>query len=334
VVKFGIVGFGLHAVKRLMPGFATARNCQVSALSRRDLEKARELGRQFGVPLVFDSTEDLCRSPEVQAVFVATPNAFHLCDALTAIRCGKPVLCEKPMGLNAEECRQMVEAARSNGVPLGVAHVFRFEESAGRFRDLVGTGSIGKPVFARSEFSFCATGAHPRKWINDLAVAGGGPLADVGVHCIDALRFILQDEVVSVSAQGFWDQLSGRVESAASLVLEFSRGTLGTVMVSFRADYRTPLEVVGDAGSLRGDDAFSVDKPVTLELRRAGLALETETVSNHLAYTRQVEAFADAVEGKASFPVPGEEGWKNQYVLDAAYRSMKSGKREAVLAAI
>lgn len=329
MINFGIVGFGLHAVKRLMPGFAAAKNCRVAALSRRDVEKARESARQFKIPLAFGSAEELCRSNEVDAVFVTTPNACHLKDVLTAVECGKPVLCEKPMGVNASECRQMVEAARKADVLLGVAQVFRFEESARRFRDSVASGKVGKPVFARSEFSFLATGAHPRKWINDLAVAGGGPVADIGVHCIDALRFILQDEVVAVTARGMSDQLSGQVEAAANLSLEFSNGALGTILVSFRAEYRTPLEIVGEAGSLRADDAFSVDKPVIFKTRR-GAEMSKETLTNFDAYTRQVDAFADAVDGKSPFPIPGEEGWKNQEIIDAAYRSMKSGKRELV----
>jgi predicted dehydrogenase len=330
VINFGIAGFGLHAVKRLMPGFAAAKNCRVAALSRRSLEKALESARQYGIPLAFGSIRDLCRCPEVDAVLVTTPNACHLNDVLTAIEYGKPVLCEKPMGLNASECRQMVESSRSAGILLGVAQVFRFEQSSARFRDAVATGKIGQPVLARSEFSLLAPPNHPRAWINDQSVAGGGPVIDVGVHCIDALRFILQDEVESVSAYGMSDQLSGSVESAATLSLKFSRGTFGTIFVSFRAEYRTPLELVGDAGSLRADDALSVDKPVVLEFRRGMAGLETEMVSNRLAYTLQVEAFAEAVAGKTVFPIPGEEGWKNQEVLDAAYRSMKSGRQERV----
>jgi len=330
VVNFGIVGFGLHAVKRLMPGFAGAKNCRVSALSRRNLDQGRQSARQFGIPLAFDSTENLCRSPEVDAVFVATPNSCHLRDVLTAIQYGKPVLCEKPMALNADECRQMVEAARKVGVLLGVAQVFRFEESVNRFRDYVAAGKIGKPIFARAEFSLVVNANHPRKWINDLAVAGGGPIPDVGVHCVDALRFILQDEVISVSARAVSDELSGEVESAASLALDFSRGTMGTVKVSFRSPYRTPLEIVGEEGSIGANDAFSVDLPVTIEPREGMVVVGREEVSNRKAYTRQVEAFADAIEGKAAFPIYGEEGWKNQEVLDAAYRSMKSRKAEKV----
>jgi predicted dehydrogenase len=330
MIRFGILGFGLHAAKRLMPGFSLAQDCRVTALSRRSMEKAQESAREWKIPFAFDSAEALCRSPEVDAVFVTTPNSRHLQDVLLAIGCGKPVLCEKPMGLNAGECRRMVESARQANLLLGVAQVFRFEESTGRFKDRVGAGQIGRPVFARSEFSFPAAQGHARKWINDLSVAGGGPIADVGVHCIDTLRYVLQDEVVQVSGRALFDNNSGDMEAAAALTLQFSRGTLGSVMVSFRAEYRTPIEIVGETGVLRANDALNVERPINLELVRAGVVVETETLSNHLAYARQVDKFAAAIEGKSEFPVPGEEGWQNQMILDAAYRTLKSGKVEEV----
>lgn len=329
MIRFGIAGFGLHAVRRLMPGFALARNCRVVALSRRDLNKGREAAERYGIRHVFDSTEELCRCPEVDAVFVATPNACHLQDVLTAASAGKPVLCEKPMAMDAEQCRQMVEAARHSGVLLGVAHVFRFEETTQWFRKRMAAGAIGRPVFARAEFSYVGLG-HARTWLYDRSISGGGPITDVGVHCVDALRFILQDEVRQVGAAGQSDAQSGNVESAAILTLEFARGTLATVLVSTRAHYRTPLEIVGDAGVLRADDALNVEKPVRLELWKNGSLLADETVSNQLAYARQVDAFAADVEGRETFPAPGEEGWKNQMVLDAAYQSLLSGKTEEV----
>lgn len=330
MINFGIIGFGLHAAKRLMPGFALAKNCRVTALSRRDLAKAQASAQQYNIPLAFDSAEALCRSPQVDAVLIATPNASHLQDVLIANACGKPVLCEKPMAINGDQCRQMVEAARKAGVLLGVAQVFRFEESTALFRDQVAAGSIGKPVFARSEFSFPGAHGHARTWINDPAIAGGGPVTDVGVHSIDALRFILQDEVLRVSAREIAGSVPGNVEAGAALLVEFSRGTLATVVVSFLTEYRTPLELVGETGVLRADDALNVERQVHVELCRGGAVVETNTVSNKLAYARQVDAFAAAVEGKAEFPIPGEEGWRNQEILDAAYRSMKSGQTENV----
>jgi 1,5-anhydro-D-fructose reductase (1,5-anhydro-D-mannitol-forming) len=328
MVRFGIVGFGLHAVKRLMPGFRLARNARVTALSRRDADRATASAREYGIAHAFTSAEDLCRSPEVDAVLVATPNVCHLHDVLVGLECGKPVLVEKPMAMNAAEARQMVEAARTKHVLFGVAQIFRFADSVRRMRDWVAAGEVGGVVFARSEFSYLA-GPHPRRWIHDAAIAGGGPIADVGVHCVDALRFILHDEVASVSGCGLADEKSGTVESAAALWLQFRRGGIGVVLVSGRAPYRTPLEIVGEGGLLRAQDAFSVDKPVTIE-RQSGDGVETEQVSNSMAYARQVDAFAGAVEGRGVFPVPGEEGFKNQLILDAAYRSLRSGRVEEI----
>ena len=160
------------------------------------MAQAQESARQYQIPLAFDSVADLCRSPQVDAVFVTTPNSLHLKDVLTAIEAGKAVLCEKPLAMNAGEARQMVEAARRKNVRFGVAHVFRFDESVRKFREHVAAGAIGSPIFARSEFSFLADPSHPRKWLYDASVAGAGPVFDIGVHCIDTLRFILQDEVV------------------------------------------------------------------------------------------------------------------------------------------
>jgi len=329
MIRFGIAGFGLHAVRRLMPGFALARNCKVVALSRRDSHKAREAAAQYGIPHVFASTEELSRCPEVDAVLVATPNACHLRDVLTAVAAGKPVLCEKPMGMDAEECRRMVEAARNAGVLLGVAQVFRFAESTARFRERIAAGDVGRPIFARAEFSYSGVG-HARTWLYNRSIAGGGPIADVGVHCIDALRYILQDEPRLVSALGHSDEESGDVEAAAVLTLEFQRGTLATVLVSTRAHYRTPLEIVGDVGVLRANDALSVERPINLELWRERRRVGEETVSNQLAYARQADSFAAAIEGREVFPVRGQQGWQNQIILDAAYRSLSSGKSEEI----
>jgi predicted dehydrogenase len=329
MIRYGILGFGLHAVRRLMPGFRLAGNSTVTALYRRDITQARESAAQHTIAHSFDSVAELCRCPEVDAVFVTTPNACHLEHVLLALDAGKPVLCEKPMGMNAGECRQMVDGARSRRLLLGVAHVFRFDRSIERMREGIAAGQIGRPVFVRSEFSYSVR-KHPRKWINDSKIAGGGPIADVGVHCIDSLRYILDDEIARVHASAVSDRDSGDVEAAAILTLEFTRGSLGCVLVSARAEYRTPLEIVGESGTLSAKDAFSVDSPVELRRSSGKQVTETETLSNTDAYARQVDAFSAAIEGRASFPTCGENGWQNQEVLDAAYRSLKTGKAESV----
>ena len=329
MIRFGIAGFGLHAVKRLMPGFAQAKNCKVTALSRRDLNQARESAREYHIPQAFGSVAEMSQSPEVDAVLVTTPNSCHLPDVLAVVQAGKHVLCEKPLAMNAAEAREMVEASRRKNVFFGVAQIFRFDESIRKIREQVAAGAVGQPVFARSEFSFFADPSHPRKWLYDASLAGAGPIFDIGVHCIDTLRFVLQDEVVRLSATATSDERSGDVESVAVVTLEFSRGTLGIVPISYRARYRTPLEIVGDQGVLWADNALNVEHPVEIQLKRED-DVQRQTVSNHLAYGLQVDAFADWIEGTGQFPAPGEEGWQNQEILDAALRSIKSGRAEGV----
>lgn len=326
MVRFGIAGFGLHAGKRLMPGFAAARNCRVTALSRRDPQRARESAHEFGVEHAFTSTAELSASPDVDAVFIATPDAMHLADVLEAVRHRKPVLVEKPMALNATEARQMVEAARGAGVLLGVAHVMRFEESVRWFRERVASGAIGKPVLARAAF-VAPLLVSARTWINDPRLATGGPLADVGVHCFDTLRYVLGDEVQSVMAQAHYDS-HWVVEASGTALFQFASGTLATMSVSARAPYQTLLEVIGDNGILSAVNALNVDHPITLELWRGFDIVEKKEVFNERAYTAQVEAFAAAVEAAKPFEIPGEEGLRNQLILDAIFRSVKSRKTE------
>ncbi len=224
------------------------------------------------------------------------------------------------------EAQQMVDAARSAGVMLGVAHVMRFEDSVRWFRERIHSGAIGKPVLARAVF--VAPLLHSaRTWINDPTLATGGPLADVGVHCFDTLRYILGEEVESVMAQAHYDE-HWSVEASGTTLLQFSGGTLGTMSVSARAPYQTLLEVIGEDGILSAVNALNVEHPVTLEFRRGFEIVEKTEVSNADAYTAQVEAFADAVESGQPFVIPGEEGVQNQKILDAIFRSVKSGQAE------
>ena len=233
------------------------------------------------------------------------------------------------MAMNAAECERMLAAAERAGTSLGVAQNFRFEPSVNRIREIVAAGTIGKPLLARSEFHYY-TRQHARTWLTDPSLACGGPVGDVAVHCIDALRYILQDEVSAVFARALYDENSGAVESAATLLLEFRKGTLADVTVSTRAEYRTPLWITGEGGLAGAEDALTVDHAIVLHTRPIGGEISTEHISNDTTYADQVDAFALHLERGIPFIAPGIEGLRNQRVLDAAYGSIKSGKREEI----
>jgi 1,5-anhydro-D-fructose reductase (1,5-anhydro-D-mannitol-forming) len=180
---------------------------------------------------------------------------------------------------------------------------------------------------AQAEYAYPADRA-PRKWIMDPTLAAGGPIADVGVHCIDALRYILDEDVTSVSTLAIKTRPEDRVEAIATLQLEMTGGVLANVNCNARAPYRTLLSFTGSDGVLVAESGFSVDRPVEVALRRAGETIETITIDNSDGYTRMLEAFALAYRTGSSFAATGEDAVRNMAALDAAFLSWTSGARE------
>ena len=199
----------------------------------------------------------------------------------------------------------MDEAAKRAGALFGVAQNFRWNRSLEWMREKVFSGQIGDVQMARAEFDYMAQTA-PRTWIADPSLACGGPIGDVGVHCVDALRFVLGREVETVGTLARRDALSGEVEAVASMQMEMSGGVFGTVTTSARAAYRTLLEVTGSEGVLVAENGLTVDRPVEVLLRRRGEVEERALIDNGDAYTRMLDEFARAFRGERA-------GWGVEY---------------------
>jgi predicted dehydrogenase len=326
MVRYGILGFGHHAVKRLMPAFAEG---QVTGLWRRDPAKAEANAREYKIPHVFSSAEDLCASPEIDAVFIVSPDALHLPDVLLAARYGKHVLCEKPLGMNTAEVEQMLFATRAAGVVFGVAQNMRYNASAQLIRDWIADGRIGQPLLAHSQFCYNADKS-PRTWIYDPSLALGGPIGDVAIHCLDALRFVLATDITEVSALARKDALSGEVESHAVISVALGNGAMGAVTVTTRGSYRSLIEITGESGVILCENGLTVDHPVNVVLYRQDKVAAHQRVSNTDAYTRMIDGFSAAVEGRGTYLATGEDGMHNQRVLDAAYKSWRTGTKQTI----
>lgn len=328
-IRFAILGFGHHAVRRLLPAFANCHEASLQGMWRRDQDAARKNCSEYNIAECFPAREALCSSGNVDVVFITSPDAMHLDDTLLALKHGKAVLCEKPLAMNAGEAEEMNRAAKAAGILFGVAQNFRFNRSLEWMREQIAAGRIGKPQLAHAQYSYPAAHA-PRKWITDPTLACGGPIADVGVHCIDALRFVLGEDVISVSTLARKDGASGNVEAVASLQLEMTGEVYANVTASARAPYRTLVEVTGSDGVLIAENGLTVDRPVQLVVRKAGELVETLTVENGDGYTRMLDSFARAVRSHEGFAASGEDGVRNMRALDAAYKSWRTGQCEAV----
>src|SRR5271156_6851097 len=266
-VRFAILGFGNHAVRRLMPAFSQCEHATLTGMWRRDQAAAAQNCAEFKIPHCFSTREELCASLDVDVVFITSPDAMHRDDTLLALKHGKAVLCEKPLAMSAAEAEEMNAAAKAAGAVFGVAQNFRFNRSLEWMRDQIAAGQIGKPQLAHAEYTYPASKA-PRKWIIDPTLACGGPIADVGVHCIDALRFVLNQNVTSIATIARKDDYSNQVEAVASLQMEMTGGIYATVTASARGLYRTQIEVTGSEGVLIAENGLTVDRPVELVVRR------------------------------------------------------------------
>jgi predicted dehydrogenase len=202
-------------------------------------------------------------------------------------------------------------------------------------RALVQEGSIGAPQLAHAQFAY-ESSRSPRSWINDPTLARGGPIGDVGIHCLDALCFVLGQPASSITAittLAHRDAASGEVESHAVLALEYASGALGTVTVTTRAAYRSLVEVTGATGVLSCENAMTIDNPVHLVLYEKGKAAADELISNADAFARMLDSFAAAAGApsgsvaRGSYLASAHEGLANQRVLDAAYQSWREGRR-------
>lgn len=331
MIRYGLLGFGHHCVKRLIPAFPAANNSSLAGIWRRDLEKAAANARAYQIEKVFTTPEELCASPLVDAVFVTSPDALHLPHVLLALANGKPVLCEKPLGMNVDEVKQMLAAATKSGQHLGVAQNLRYNRSLEVMRDWIAEGRIGRPLLASSQFCFPAEKS-PRQWIYDPALACGGPIGDVGIHCIDALRFVLKTRVAQVNTLARADETSAPLEAYAAIGLDFANGAMGAVTVSTRGLYRSTIEVTGETGTIACEYGLTVDTPVDVVLWQGGQARDRKNASSADGYTRMLDSFSDWVEGRGEYRATGADGLHNQMVLDAAYASWRTGTRQTVLA--
>ena len=321
-IRYGIIGFGLFAERTIAPAIQASPNSMLVAIQKRSLPSAREKARGLPVPYAFSSAEELVSCPDVDAVFIASANATHCNETITAARAGKHVLVEKPMAMNTAEAQRMIEECERHQVKLMVGHVVRFSPAVLHLRDLIRSGNLGRPTMAKSEYIYDAR-MSKRSWLYDMRIAGGGPIFDIGVHCLDTLRLVLDDAVRSVQCQRSPLPTPSSTERSAVLALEFSKGTLGSITCSFEGPARRIfIEITGTEGVAYAHDFTISGLPATLHVGRrsdgASLEMEETEIDVPNLYVEEVTSFSHCILQNTDSLVPGRVGLENQQVLDLA----------------
>lgn len=319
-MRFGIIGFGLFAERAILPAIRGSGNAVVTAIQKRSLDAATAKAREHDIPHAFDDPAVLASHPEVDAVFIVSANAAHADEAVAAAKAGKHVLVEKPMAATVAQAERMVTACRDAGVQLMVGHMVRFSPVITRMKQLINEGVIGRVAHVETQF-FYDHRLSRRGWLFDPKIAGGGPVHDIGVHCLDTIRFLLDDDPLVVRAVLDAPPTAERTESTAAAVLQFQKGVLGSIFCSFAAGYRRSfIEVRGTDGTLSAFDFTRSAMPVILHRVHAHegepLQPQIEQFIVPNLYAHEVRLFVDAVRGVIPNPIPGEEGLKNQRILE------------------
>lgn len=330
-IRYGILGFGLFAERAIAPAIRASSNSELIAIQKRSLSAAEEKAKALGIPLSFDSVEKLAAHEDVDAVYIVSANAFHCPSTIAAARAKKHVLVEKPMALNAAEARKMIAACKQHGVALMVGHMLRLSPLVRRMRDIVQSGMIGDITEARADFVYDGRTSH-RSWLFDRKLAGGGPVFDIGVHGLDTLRFILDDEVVSTKSDLNPRPTAKKTEGSANIILRFSHGTLASVYCSFLAPLRrTFIELIGTKGVISAFGFTQNNATISLRITMGKDGKEEPAIIEEIGvpnlYVDQISKFsANIIENTEPF-APGSVGLKNQIVLDAAMQEKKKPPR-------
>ena len=314
-LKWGIIGAGSVAQRRVIPTMKSLKGHGVSALMVRDMERAQTLATQFDVNGAYDQVDGVIQDADVNAVYVSSPVNLHHEHVLAVAQAGKHVLCEKPMAMDVGQCEEMIAVCEKAGVHLQVCFVLRGWEIYQRIQSLIASDQFGKIVEIRAHL--VKWGPDQSGWRVDPEQSGGGVLMDMGAHYLDLFRFLVGD-FAQVSYMGSSDAFEWEVEDTAFVTAKFKNGAHGMMGLSFAVPHNgNVLEIYGTEGSLfLGRDLRIVMTD----------GEEVEAVVFPDYFSGLLTNFADCVQGKAEPIASGMDGLRNIEVIAAAYQSGREGR--------
>ena len=332
---WAILGTGRHPELKAAPAIHRAPDARLVAVLSREQQRAEAAAAQFGAERGYSDLATLLADPEIDAVWVCTPNALHASQTLRALDAGKHVLCEKPMALSVEDAVAMLALAARRGLQLGIGFHLRHHPGYRAARQAVQSGSLGDITYARAQWAVPLRRVLWGSWWGEPEMAGAGILMGTGVHAIDLLRAVLGREVSEVFAWDDAEQWEKPIDFSMMMLLRFEGGAFAHVAASRRFGHPVnELTVYGTAGRLSAPDLLWEELRGALELATDEAVQRWEfrrspTPLTDL-YTAQVEAFMRAMSGDAAFEASAQDGLAVVRITEAVIESARSGRPVAV----
>ena len=330
-VRFGVMGTAKIALEKVIPAMQASRQCRIAAIASRDLGRAEAAAAALGISRAYGSYEALLQDPEIEAVYNPLPNHLHVPLSIAAAEAGKHVLCEKPIALSAAEALSLVAARERTGVLIQEAFMVRCHPQWVRVRELVRNGAIGTLRVVQGSFSYM--NRDPANVRNQADIGGGG-VYDIGCYPIVGSRFLFAAEPIRVAGLIEHDP-DFATDRLASVVMEFPDGQAlffcSTQLVAYQR-----MQILGNDGRIDIEIPFNAppDQPCRIFLddgsALGGRSARAEIFDVVNQYTLQGDLFAGAIRSGTKLPFPLEDSVLNMKVLDAVFRSGKSGRFETV----
>jgi predicted dehydrogenase len=325
-VGFAVVGLGSIAQSSVLPAFANCKKARLVALVSRDKKKAKQLARKFGANSAYSNDEyDACLSnSDISAIYIATPQGEHETLTTRAAEAGKHVLCEKPLAATVEQSARMVAACQQHGVLLMTAYRKYFEPSTAYLKKLIRTGSLGRIDVIHTAFSELHKPGTSLPWLLDARLAGGGPLMDLGVYCVNTSRWLVDEDPVEVSAQA-WQHDTARfreVEEGIAFRMNFRSGLVVQATSTYGAAPSSFISVQGTKGWALLAPAFPFEEERRLTGKIQGRWFERKFKAVD-EFAPELDAFAAAIQTGGTVQPDGRQGHRDVQIIHAIYESAR-----------
>jgi len=322
-LRWGILSTAKIGTEHVIPALQASSLGEVVAIASRDGAKAREVATRLGVPRAWGSYEALLADGEVDAIYNPLPNHLHVPWSVRALEAGKHVLCEKPLGLSADDAQALVDAAgRHPRLKAMEAFMYRFHPQWTWAREAVTSGRIGR--LRAIHAVFCYYNDDPNN-IRNVPEWGGGGLMDIGCYCISVSRLLFGSEPFRVQGTLEYDPDFG-IDRLCTGMLEFEGGGTAAFTCGTRIAHWQRVVALGDGGRVEIEIPFNAppDRPCRVWIEDADGPQEWRSdIRNQ--YTLMGDAFAQAVLDDTPVPTPLSDAVANMRVIDAIFRSAKTG---------
>lgn len=313
-INVGIIGTGRIADMQLAPAMQHVTGARLWSILSRDNQRAAEFAGRHGAKAPVNAHTSLASflaDPSLEAVIIATPDGLHAQQAIAAARAGKHVLLEKPMATSLEDAVAINETCTEERVKLGIAYHLRWHNGHQRIAEMLHTGKLGQPRYARAMWTWKADDNSNWRAHQDLGRWWG--LAGVGTHCVDLLRWMLMPQCGEVTAcHGMIDksQYGGPHDETASVSMQFESGVVADLTTSVVFSAPSRFELYCDDATVVCENTLGPTGGGSISINSAPLDFEFEN-----PYVGEIQNFIDAIDGKARIVVPGSEGARNVELL-------------------